>query len=32
MTVVELVVEWLTLLPFREVPGSNVGPETGYPV
>jgi hypothetical protein len=26
------VVEWLTyLLPIREVPGSNLGPETGYP-
>jgi hypothetical protein len=24
-----VVVEWLTLL-LREVPGSNLGPETGY--
>jgi hypothetical protein len=26
-----VVVEWLTLLPFiREVPGSNLGPDTSY--
>jgi hypothetical protein len=27
----KVVVEWLTLLHIREVPGSNLGPETGYP-
>jgi hypothetical protein len=27
-----VMVEWLTLLfRIREVPGSNLGPETGYP-
>jgi len=27
-----VVIEWLTiLLRIREVPGSNLGPETGYP-
>jgi hypothetical protein len=31
-TVVEFVVEWLTLLlRIWEVPGSNLGQETGYP-
>jgi hypothetical protein len=26
-----VVVEWLTLLHIRKIPGSNLGPETGYP-
>jgi hypothetical protein len=26
-----VIVEWLTLIGIRKVPGSNLGPETGYP-